>query len=135
MRSRADPPSTANSVMPPMIGIVDDDPSILRAFRRLLGAAGFTPKTFESAEALLVFGQLDQIRCLVLDIHLDGLTGFDLQELLATAHPQIPIIFITAHDDPLTRERVRRTGAIDYLTKPFQKEALVAAINRALNQP
>jgi FixJ family two-component response regulator len=87
-----------------MIGVVDDDPSILRALRRLLGVAGFTPKMFEYAEALLVFPQLDRIRCLVLDIDLGGgLTGFDLQELLATAHPRLPIIFITALDDALTR--------------------------------
>jgi FixJ family two-component response regulator len=122
--------------MPPMIGIVDDDPSILQALRRLLRTAGFTAMTFESAEALLVFPQLDQIRCLVLDIGLGGgLTGFDLQELLATAHPRLPIIFITALDDALTRERARSSGAVDYLTKPFQKGALIAAINRALDQP
>jgi FixJ family two-component response regulator len=123
-------------VTPPMIGVVDDDPSILRALRRLLGVAGFTPKMFECAEALLVFPQLDQIRCLVLDIDLGGgLTGFDLQHLLATAHPRLPIILITALDDALTRERARKTGAVDHLTKPFQKGALIAAINRALDQP
>ncbi len=119
-----------------MIGIVDDDPSLLRALQRFLSTAGFTCKTFASAEALLACGQLDQIRCLVLDIHLDGgLTGFDLQERLATAHPRIPVIFITAHDDAPTRDRARKTGAIDYLTKPFPTEALLAAINRALDQP
>ena len=119
-----------------MIGIVDDDPSILRALQRLLRAAGFTVRTFGSAEALLGSGLLDQIRCLVLDIHLGGgLTGFDLQERLATAYPRIPVIFITAHDDAPTRDRARRTGAIDYLTKPFRTEALLAAINRALDQP
>jgi FixJ family two-component response regulator len=80
-------------------------------------------------------GSLDQIRCLILDIHLGGLTGFDLQERLATAYPRLPIIFITALDDAPTRKRARRTGAIDYLTKPFRTEALLAAINRALDQP
>jgi FixJ family two-component response regulator len=136
MRSRADPSSTETSVLSPIIGIVDDDSSLLRALQRFLGAAGFTVETFESGEALLAVGQLDQISCLVLDIHLDGeLTGFDLQERLATAHPRIPIIFITAHDDVFTRERARRTGAIACLTKPFRTETLLATINRALDQP
>ena len=84
---------------------------------------------------LLGADMLDQINCLVLDIHLGGLNGFDLQEPVAATHPRIPTIFITAFDDAPTRERARRTGAIDYLTKPFRTEALIAAINRALDQP
>ncbi len=120
--------------MRPMIGVIDADPSILRALQRLLGTAGFTVKTFESAEALLASDQLDQIRCLALDIHLDGLSGFDLQERLAAAQSQMPIIFITALDDVRTRERARRAGAVDYLRKPFDEQALIAAINRALDQ-
>jgi FixJ family two-component response regulator len=116
-----------------MIGVIDADPSILRALQRLLGTAGFTVKTFGSAEALLASDQLDQIRCLALDIHLDGLSGFDLQERLAAAHSRMPIIFITALDDVRTRE-TRRAGAVDYLRKPFDEQALIAAINRALDQ-
>jgi FixJ family two-component response regulator len=77
-----------------------------------------------------------RIRCLVLAIHLDGgLTGFDLQDHLATAHPRLPIVFITAHDDAFTQDRARRTGAIACLIKPFRTETLLAAINRALDQP
>jgi len=118
-----------------MIGIVDDDPSILRALQRLLRAAGFTVRTFGSAEALLGSGLLDQIHCLVLDIHLGGLNGFELQELVAATHPRIPTIFITAFDDAPTRERARQAGAVDYLHKPFRERALLVAINRALDQP
>ena len=128
-----DPPE-ATSATQPTIGIVDDDPSILRALRRLLSTAGFTAKTFPSAEALLACEQLDRLRCLILDIHLGGLSGFDLQQRLAATHPRIPIIFITALDDALTRERARRTGAVDYLRKPFDEQALITAINRALDQ-
>lgn len=130
---RAYPLPPEKGVMRPIIGIVDADPSILRALQRLLGTAGFTVKTFGSAEALLASDQLDQIRCLALDIHLDGLSGFDLQERLAAAHSRMPIIFITALDDVRTRERARRAGAVDYLRKPFDEQALIAAINRALD--
>jgi FixJ family two-component response regulator len=131
--ARADLPPKM-SVIPATIGIVDDDPSILRAVKRLLRTAGFTVKTFDSAETLLSSDRLDQINCLVLDIHLGGLNGFDLQERVAGTHPEIPIIFITALDDALTRERARRTGAVDYLNKPFASKTLLAAINRALDR-
>lgn len=131
--ARADLPPKMSAI-PATIGIVDDDPSILRAVKRLLRTAGFTVKTFDSAETLLSSDRLDQINCLVLDIHLGGLNGFDLQERVAATHPEIPIIFITALDDALTRERARRTGAVDYLNKPFASKTLLAAINRALDR-
>jgi FixJ family two-component response regulator len=120
--------------MNPLIGVVDDDASILRALQRLLGSAGFTVRTFGSGEELLACEQLDVINCLVLDIHLGGLSGFELQEKLREASLPIPIIFITAHDDAPTRERARRTGAVDYLRKPFDEHALTEAIQKALDR-
>ena len=120
--------------MNPVIGIVDDDASILRAVRRLLGAAGFTVKTFGSAEEFLAFEHPEKISCLVLDIHLTGLSGFELQDRLVEAHLPIPIIFITAHDDVATRERARRTGATEYLRKPFDEHSLIGAIEKALGR-
>src|SRR5215813_668321 len=86
--------------MAEVIGVVDDDASILRAVQRLLGSLGFTVKTFPSGEDLLASACLGQIRCLVLDVHLGGLSGFELQERLSEAPVPIPIIFLTAHDDP-----------------------------------
>jgi FixJ family two-component response regulator len=115
-----------------VIGVVDDDASLLRAMRRLLGAAGFNVKTFASGEELLACDALDTIRCLVLDVHLDGLSGFDVQERLAGDHRAIPIIFITAHDDAPTRERARRALVSQYLRKPFDEHALMLAISTAL---
>jgi len=120
--------------MSPVIGIVDDDASILRAVRRLLGASGFAVKTFGSAEEFLAFAHPERISCLVLDIHLNGLSGFELQERLAEAHCPIPIIFITAHDDVATRERARRSGATEYLRKPFDEQSLIGAIEKALGR-
>ena len=115
-----------------LIGVVDDDASILRALQRLLGAAGFTVQTFRSGEELLASQQLDRIQCLVLDVHLAGLSGFDVQERLAEDHRAIPIVFITAHDDASTRERAGRTRASQYLRKPFDEHSLIAAIQTAV---
>jgi len=126
--------SEGDRAMNPVIGVVDDDASILRAVGRLLGAAGFTVRTFGSAEELLASEQLEWIDCLVLDIHLNGLSGFELQERLAELHPGIPIVFITAHDDPSTRERARRSGATEYLRKPFDEQSLIGAIEHALGR-
>jgi FixJ family two-component response regulator len=117
-----------------LIGVVDDDASILRAVRRLLGSLGFSVKTFGSGEDLLGSTCLSKIRCLVLDVHLGGLSGFELQERLSEAPVHIPIIFITAHDDPPTRERARRAGAVEYLRKPFDEHALLGAIDKALGR-
>jgi FixJ family two-component response regulator len=113
------------------IGVVEDDPSFLRALRRLLSGAGFSVATFASAEEFLASESAEGTACLVLDVHLGGMNGFDLQQQLAAAGRLIPTIFITAHDDSVTRERAR--SGVAYLRKPFREEALVAAIRKALD--
>lgn len=117
---------------PPMISIVDDDRSVRRALRRLVQSAGYLVETFASAPEFLRAAPLARTACLVLDIYLDGMTGFELQEQLATDNVAIPIIFITAHDDAATRERIRRSGAAGYLGKPFDGQALLDAIQRVV---
>ena len=114
------------------IGVVEDDPSFLRALRRLLSAAGFSVATFASAEEFLASDSAGGTACLVLDVHLGGMSGFDLQHTLATAGAPIPTIFITAHDDPVTRERAR--SGVAYLRKPFREDALIGAIHLALER-
>jgi FixJ family two-component response regulator len=114
------------------VGIVDDDSGLLRALQRLLRTAGFSVEAFESAEALLASGSLPRIHCLVIDIHLGGMSGFDLQERLAETAPTIPIIFITALDDAPTRDRASKVGA-GYLRKPFDEPAFLGMIGRALD--
>jgi FixJ family two-component response regulator len=116
----------------PLVGVVDDDVSILRAMRRLLKAAGFTVMTFGSGEELLAFEHLETIDCLVLDVHLGGLTGFEVRDRLAAGGRAIPVIFITAHDDEATQDHARRAGAADYLRKPFDDHALLGAIQKSL---
>jgi FixJ family two-component response regulator len=114
-----------------VIGIIDDDVLVLRALRRLLQGAGFAVKTFGSTEEFLGLENPETINCLVVDIHMPGLSGFDLQERLADAKPLIPIIFITANDDALTRERAQR-GGVAYFPKPFEAQSLLEAIAKAL---
>lgn len=117
----------------PLISIVDDNLSVCRALRRLVQSVGYTVETFASAREFLDSSPLGRTACLVLDIHMDGMSGFELSEQLAEDRTAIPIIFITAHDDTLTRERVRRAGVAGYLPKPFDEQALLAAIARAVN--
>ena len=119
---------------PPVISIVDDDPSIRRALQRLIQSAGYTGETFASAGEFLDSSPLGRTACLVLDIHLGSMSGFDLEEQLAAYRAAIPIIFITARDDAPTRERVGRSGAAGYLPKPFEGQALLDTIGRVTAQ-
>ena len=119
-------------VTEPVIAIVDDDPSIRRALHRLVRLAGYTVQTFASAGEFLVALPRGRPACLVLDIHLDGMSGFALQERLAADGAGVPVIFITAHDDALTRERIQASGAAGYLWKPVDERALLDAIRRAI---
>lgn len=114
----------------PLISIVDDDPSVRRALNRLVGSAGYLVETFASAGAFLGSSPSTRTACLVLDIYMEGMTGFELQDKLEADRLAIPIIFITAHDDPATRERIERSGAAGYLGKPFDGQALLDAILR-----
>jgi FixJ family two-component response regulator len=118
----------------PLVCVVDDDLSLLRGLRRLLGAAGFTVEPFPSAEAFLESPHRSRAACLVLDVQLGGLTGLELQERLLAAGSQVPVIFITGHDDPRTRDRAQRARAVAYLRKPFEDDALIEAINKALGR-
>jgi len=116
----------------PLICVVDDDVSILRALQRLLRSGNYAVQTFASAEAFLASEYRPIAHCLVLDVHLGGLSGIELQERLTASGGQTPVVFITAHDDAMTRERARRAGAIEYLRKPFDDGALLGAVSRAL---
>jgi FixJ family two-component response regulator len=117
-----------------VIAVIDDDASVRRALRRLLQSAGFTVETFGTAREFLDADYWAQTACLVLDIHLSGMSGVELQEYLAVSGVSIPIVFITAYDDVLTRERVNRAGAIGYLRKPVDQGTLIEAISRAIGQ-
>src|SRR5262245_53278419 len=103
------------------VAVIDDDASVRRALQRLLQSAGFAVDTFATAREFLDAADWAQTACVVLDIHLPGMSGFELQEYLAVSGVPIPIVFITALDDVSTRERVQRAGAVGYLRKPFTR--------------
>jgi len=109
------------------VGIVDDDDSLRMALARALRVNGIRVETFGSAEEFLRRDVAGEPDCIVLDIHLGGLSGFDLQDLLAAQGFKPPIIFITAHDD-MFADRARANGASGYLRKPFETNALVALL-------
>jgi len=127
---RPGPCASAAEAPPPTISIVDDDLSIRRALRRLVRSAGYPVETFASAHDYLDATPQARGGCLVLDIYMEGMNGFELQERLVSDRCSVPIIFISAHDDPTTRERIRKSGAAGYLSKPFDPEALLDEIRR-----
>ena len=114
------------------IVIVDDDAGMMHAMERLLNAAGYQSVAFSSAEALLDTDATTTAECLVLDIHLPGLSGFDLGFHLRQTGYHAPIIFITAFDDPDSRRRAQANWAAGYFIKPFPGQALLAAIAKAI---
>ena len=115
-----------------LIYIVDDDESVRKALKRLLRSEGFKAETFASAEDFLNSGYQDKPGCLILDVRMAGMSGFELREHLAASGSELPIIFITAYDDVHTRERAEKARAIAYLQKPLDDKALLDAIRRAL---
>jgi CheY-like chemotaxis protein len=115
-----------------LISIVDDDLSVRRALGRLVKVAGYSVETFASAHEFLDASPSDRTACLVLDIHLNGMSGFDLAERLTAERVAIPIIFITARDDADTRERIARSGPAGYLSTPFDGQALLDIIGKVV---
>jgi FixJ family two-component response regulator len=114
------------------IFIVDDDCSVNLAVSRLLETSGFGVRSFTSAGALLADENALNADCLVLDIHLPDMNGFDLQRRLASLGSTTPVVVITAHDDAMHRRAARDVGAFAYLTKPFSSLSLVDVVSRAV---
>lgn len=115
------------------IVVVEDDPEMRKAVKRLLNAAGFCTTAFDSAETFLETGSTITAACMVLDIHLEGLSGFELRRRLKQMGVEAPVIFITAYDDPALRAQAIDAGAVAYFTKPFAAKSLVAAITNAIH--
>jgi DNA-binding NtrC family response regulator len=116
------------------IYLVDDDVSVREGVGRLLRCAGLNVKTFPTAQEILASLQQELPSCLVLDVQLPDINGFELQEQLAKKNLQIPIIFLTAYGDIPTSVRAMKAGAIEFLTKPFRDEELLSAINQAIER-
>lgn len=117
-----------------IVFVVDDDPSVRRAMKRLIGCVGLQVELFASAQEFLASKLPNVPSCLVLDIRLPGISGLTLQHQLAKANIQIPIIFITAHGDIAMTVRAMKAGALEFLTKPFRDQDLLDAIQLALEK-
>jgi FixJ family two-component response regulator len=117
-----------------VVMIVDDDDSVRRAARRLIKSYGLAVDTFPSAEDFLASGRLSDTACLVLDVHMPGLSGLELQSQLVASGNDIPIIFITAFADEQARAQALAAGAYCYLIKPFEEDDLLQNIQRALQR-
>ena len=115
-----------------LVVVVDDDESVRESLPDLLREFGFATRSFSSAEAFLSSDCLVQTGCLILDIAMPGMTGFDLQRELKVRGHTIPIIFISAHKDEVVRKRAFQQGAVEFLFKPFSDTALLQALNTAL---
>lgn len=122
-------------IIAPRIHIVDDDPSVLRALRRLLRSWEMNVRTFESGEAFLSdLRRSPEVDCAVIDIQMPGMTGFEVQARMIRAGVKVPVIFITAHGEHGVEEHALGSGAAGFLQKPFTEEALVELIRRALRK-
>ena len=124
-----------NTVQEGTIFVVDDDPLVRKALQRLLKSAGYFTETFPSAKEFLSSGNSSEgPACIILDVKMPGLSGFDLQEELSAASYAMPIIFITGHGDIPSSVRAMKKGAVDYLSKPFEDQDLFDAISLALKK-
>ena len=113
------------------IAVVDDDESVRKALKRLLRAANLDADTFASGREFLDSLAAQVPDCIVLDLHMPGMNGLDIQQQLARGALRVPIVVITGHDEPQTRAQCLSAGAAAYLRKPLDDEALLDAIHRA----
>jgi len=123
-----------SAAMPePLVAIIDDDVSVRRALTRLVQAAGLRAQSFSSAAEFLTHGLPAKPDCLILDVHLGGMSGLELLHLLRDSGERVPAVVITAHDDPQTRQQAQGLAAT-YHRKPLDAPLLMTEISRALQR-
>ena len=122
------------SQLQPIVYVVDDDPSVRNALTNLFRSVGLRVEVFGSAAELLQSQRPDAAGCLVLDVRLPGLSGFDFQSELTKASIRIPIIFMTGHGDIPMTVRAMKAGAADFLTKPFREQDMLDAVATAIER-
>jgi len=117
-----------------MISIIDDDPSVREATDELMTSLGYRAATFASAEDFLQSGLMKDTSCLITDVQMPGLSGIELQSVLIARGNTTPMIFVTAFPEERIRRRALESGAIGFLSKPFDEERLIAHIQTALQR-
>jgi len=120
------------TVIPRCLAVLDDEPRFRQALGRLLKTHGFSVERFASGDDLIAALAKRSFDCLLLDIHMPDVNGFDLLTALDRCKARLPVIVITGHDQPGTAERVRALGAVNYLIKPIDESALLAALEQAV---
>jgi len=115
-----------------LLAVVDDDADVRMALKRLVSSAGFRVETFASGVEFLRSADDHEPGCVVLDLHMPGMSGFDVQAALAATHASVPVVVITGHDTPQSRQRALQLGAKAYLCKPVDDDTLLPAIVAAL---
>jgi FixJ family two-component response regulator len=118
----------------PTVFVVDDDALVRTAIQGLLKSVGLRSETFESSQEFLNSKRVDGPSCLVLDVRLPGISGLDLQRELSETGIHIPVIFITGHGDIPMSVKAMKSGAVEFLTKPFRNQDLLDAIHQALDR-
>ncbi len=118
----------------PQVYLIDDDASVRKSVARLLGIAGYQVEAYSSADEFLETGRMAEHGCIVLDLRMPGLSGEDLQDRLRTMKEALPLIIITGHGDLRIEDSMMKKGAVAFLTKPFDDEDLLDAIETALEQ-
>ena len=118
----------------PVISIVDDNESVREATKGLIRSLGYNAEAFASAEEYLRSDCVSESACLITDLHMPGMSGTDLQDRLIADGRRVPMIFMTAYFEEKVRARVLDAGAVAFLRKPFDDEALIECLNKALKQ-
>jgi FixJ family two-component response regulator len=126
--------ANAKGSQKPLLGVVDDDSLIRDSTVRLLRSFGFRVEAFASAEEFGNSGYLEETDCLILDVRMPEIGGFELQRRLAAMNHRIPIIFITAYDSDDVRTQAFQAGAAGFLGKPFSQQSLLQAVRSALGE-
>jgi FixJ family two-component response regulator len=113
-----------------LVAVIDDDSGMRKSIERLLQASGYATTAFASAEEFLQSGQVERAMSLVLDVHLEGMSGISLYRCLNPGETRVPVVFVTARDDAAARTEAISLGCIDYLLKPFEARLLTEALER-----
>jgi len=115
-----------------LVLVVDDDPGMLRGIKRLLRQFAYDVLLFASAEAFKNHTEFERAACIILDINLKDGSGIELRHRLKSAGISLPVIYITANDDPAVRKAALDSGCIAFLTKPFSAQSLIESLKKAL---
>jgi FixJ family two-component response regulator len=118
----------------PLVFVVDDDVSVRESLELLIRSAGWLPEMFETAQQFLARPRAIVPNCLILDVNLPDLNGLDLQKLISVERTEMPIIFVTGYGDVPMTVKAMKAGAVEFLTKPFNDEAMLTAVGLALDR-